>query len=92
MFHLDNAQLLTPSLKSPINYLYKLKICSKTECCKQCRHVKCKGAMTKWPEQKHTQNNTKTHRTPTRNRHSANNMWFSFFFSDFLFLFFIHGF
>ena len=37
--------------------LFKLKICSKKECCKQCRHVKFKGTMTKWPVRR------KTHRT-----------------------------
>ena len=26
----------------------------KKECCKQCRHVRFKGTMTKWPVQKHT--------------------------------------
>ena len=31
---------------------YKLKRCLKKECCKQCRHVKFKGTMTKWPVQK----------------------------------------
>jgi len=46
-------------------FKYKLKRCSKKECCKQCRHAKFKGTMTK-----NTQNNTKTPRTPKRNRHS----------------------
>jgi len=31
-----------------------IKSCSKKECCKQCRHVKFKGTMTKWPVQKQT--------------------------------------
>ena len=50
-------------------HVIKLKWCSKKECCKQCRHVKFKGTMTKWPVQKQThrtaQNmqNTKTHQT-----------------------------
>ena len=48
----------------PYRRLYKLKICSKKECCKQCRHVKFKGTMTKWPVQKLTH---KTRRTPRRN-------------------------
>ena len=39
---------------------YKLKRCSNKECCKQCRYVKFKGTMTKWPVQKKTQNDTKT--------------------------------
>jgi len=34
---------------------YKLKRCSKKECCKQCRYVKFKGTVTKWPVQKPTQ-------------------------------------
>ena len=33
---------------------YKLKGCLKKECCKQCRHVKFKSTMTKWPVQKYT--------------------------------------
>jgi len=32
--------------------IYKLKRCSNNECCKQCRYVKFKGTMTKWPVQK----------------------------------------
>ena len=39
---------------------YKLKRCSTKECCKQCKYVKFKGTMAKWPVQKtYTQNNTK---------------------------------
>jgi len=34
------------------SYSYKLKWCSKKECCKQCRHVKFKGALTKLPVHK----------------------------------------
>jgi len=33
---------------------YKIKRCLKKECCKQCRHVKFKGTMTKWPNQMFT--------------------------------------
>ena len=36
------------------NCSYQLKRCSKIECCKQLRHVKFKGTVTKWPVQKHT--------------------------------------
>jgi len=39
----------------------KLKRCSKKECCKQCRHVKCKGTMTKWPVQSPTNRTTQKH-------------------------------
>ena len=50
--------------------MYTLKKCSKKEWCKQCRHVKYKGTMTKWPLHKtNTQNNAKTGRTSIRNRH-----------------------
>jgi len=31
---------------------YKWKRCSKKECCKQCRYVKFKDTMTKWPVEK----------------------------------------
>ena len=34
---------------------YRLKRCSKKDCCKQCRYVKFNGTMTKWPVQKPTQ-------------------------------------
>ena len=37
--------------------------------CKQCRHVKFKGTMPKWP----------AHKTPRRNRHSGKNLLFVFF-------------
>ena len=41
-------------------FKYNLKRCSKKEC-KQCRYVKFKGTMTKWPVQRtNTQNDTKT--------------------------------
>ena len=33
----------------------------KKECCKQCRHVKFKGTMIKWPIQKQTHRTTQTH-------------------------------
>jgi len=53
--------LLFTKLTMNSNILYKLKRCSKIECCKQSRYVKFKGTMTKWPVQKsNTQNNTKT--------------------------------
>ena len=39
----------------------------KKECCKQCRYVKFKGAMTKWPVQKLTQRTTQnTYNTMTQ--------------------------
>jgi len=51
-------------------FQYKLKRCSEKECCKQCRYVKFKGTMTKWPVQKPTHRTTqKTRRTPWPNRH-----------------------
>jgi len=39
-------------------WLYKLKTCSKKECCKQQRYVKFKGTMTKCPVQKPTHRTT----------------------------------
>jgi len=50
-------------------FQYKLKICSNKECCKQCRYVKFKGTVTKWPVKNNTQNDTKTRTTSWRNRH-----------------------
>jgi len=47
---------------------YKLKRCLKKECCKQCRYVKYKGTMTKWPVQKLTHGTTITH----AQQHDAN--------------------
>ena len=43
------------------NTMYKLKRCSKIECCKQCRYVKLKGTMTKWSVQKLTHRTTQKH-------------------------------
>jgi len=40
---------------------YKLKRCSKKECCKQSRCVKFKVTMTKWPVQKPTHSTTQKH-------------------------------
>jgi len=40
---------------------YSLKRCSKTECCKQCRHVKLRGTMTKWPVHRKRQRTTQIH-------------------------------
>ena len=45
---------------------YKLKRCSKKECCKQCRHVKFKGTITKWPEHR------KKHRTKQKHKEHQN--------------------
>ena len=50
--------------------LYKLKICSNKECCKQSRYVKFKGTLTKWPVQK------LTHRTTQKHRHLEKKMCF----------------
>jgi len=41
--------------------IYKLKRCSKKECCKQWRYVKVKGTTTKWPVQKPTHRTTQQH-------------------------------
>jgi len=35
--------------------------CSNKECCKQCRYVKFRGTMTKWPVQKLTHRKTQKH-------------------------------
>ena len=40
---------------------YKLKGCLNKKCCKQCRYVKFKGTMTKWPVQKLTHTTTQKH-------------------------------
>ena len=40
---------------------YKLKRCSNIEYCKQCRYVKFKGTMTKWPVHKLTHRTTQKH-------------------------------
>ena len=40
---------------------YKLKRCCTKECCKQCRYVKFKNTMTKWPVQKLTHRTTQKH-------------------------------
>ena len=40
---------------------YTLKRCSNKECCKQCKYVKLKGIMTKWPVQKLTHRTTQKH-------------------------------
>ena len=42
-------------------YKYKLKRCAKKDYCKQCRHVKFKGTMTKWPVQKQTHGTAQKH-------------------------------
>jgi len=40
-------------------FKYKLKRCSKKECCQQCRYVKFKGTMTKWQVRKLTHRHKK---------------------------------
>ena len=40
---------------------YQLNRFSKKECCKQCRYVKFKGTMIKWPIQKPTYRTTQKH-------------------------------
>jgi len=42
-------------------FQYKLKRCSKKECCKQCRYIKLNGTMTKWPVQNPTHKTTQKH-------------------------------
>jgi len=69
------------AIKFVTHYQYKLESCWKTKCCKQCRYmyVKSKGTMTKWPVQKNnTQNNTKTRRTPRRNRQLERKLFLCF--------------
>jgi len=46
------------SLNIKLHKQYKLKRWSKKDCCKQCRYVKFKGTMTKWPVQKLTHRTT----------------------------------
>ena len=64
--------------------------CSNKECCKQCRYVKFKGTMTKWPVQKLTHRTTQKH----VQLHDATNIqkktifvFFGFFFFYFLFIY-----
>ena len=65
--------------------LYKLKRCSKKECCKQCRYVKFKGTMTKWPVQNPT-------RWTTQKQTLRKNYFCVFQTSIFFIFFFIYNF
>jgi len=51
----------TPYKHADIHILYILTRCSNKEYCKQCRYVKFKGTMTKWPVQKLTHRTTQKH-------------------------------
>jgi len=53
--------------------LYKLKRYSKKECCKQCRHVKFKGTMTKLPV--HKQTNTQNTHTHVEHQDATNRLY-----------------
>jgi len=66
------------SSKTSNHVEYKLKRCSKKECCKQCRHLKFKDTMKNWPA--HKQTHRITHRTPKPNRHSEKAFFFGFLF------------
>ena len=56
-----SSELRCRMLQNIPHTLYKLKRCSNEECCKQCRCVKFKGTMTKWPVQKLTHRTTQKH-------------------------------
>jgi len=55
--------IMTQPDQSWLNFVcwYKFKRCSNKDCCKQCRYVKFKGTMTKWPVQKLTHRTTQKH-------------------------------
>jgi len=57
----EPALWYSPALEGVTRLQYKLKRCSKKECCKQCRYVKFMGTLTKWPVQKPTQRKTQKH-------------------------------
>ena len=59
--HYKNVYSPCPDLICNDQILYKLKKCSKKEFCKQCRYVKFKDTMTKWPVQKPTHRTTQKH-------------------------------
>jgi len=62
------------------------KRCSNKECCKQCRNIKFKGTMTKWPVQKLTHKTTQKHLQHQQT--FGKNYIFVFFCFLFLFIFF----
>ena len=59
--------------------LYTLNWCSKKYCCKQCKHVKFKGTMTKWPVQKESLRTAQKH----AEHQAATNIYVLRFYSDF---------
>jgi len=67
-----------------LSKFYKLKRCSNKECCKQCRYVKFKCTMTKWPVQKLTQGTTQK----LLQHHDATDIKTNYIFVLFWFLFF----
>jgi len=70
----------------------QIEVMVKQECCKQCRYVKFKGTMTKWPVQKQThktaQNTQNTQNTKTQQTFSENKNMFCVF-RIFIFYFFL---
>jgi len=58
---------------------YKLMRCSKNKCCKQCRHVKFKGTMTKLPVQKQTLRTAQTYTEPQDATDIQSQLFFVFF-------------
>ena len=66
----------------------KLKRSSNKECCKQCRYVMFKGTMTNWPVQKLTQGTTQK----LLQHHDATDIWKTYIFVFFGFLFFLFSF
>jgi len=69
---------------NPKSIQYKLKRCSNKEYCKQCRYVKFKGTMTKWPVQKLTHRTTQKH----VQHHDATDVYKNYIFVFFGFFFF----
>ena len=58
--HKSTKTRKTPRRNRHLEY-YTLKRCSKKEYCKQCRYVKFRGTMTKWPVQKLTHRTVQKH-------------------------------
>jgi len=66
---------------------YKSKKFSKKEYCKQCRHVKFKGTVTKWPVQKQTHRTAQKHTEHQDATDIQNKLVFVFFFGFYLCLY-----
>jgi len=70
------AIYLTVFILNTWTWEYKLKRCSKKECCKQCRHVNFKGTMTKWPVHRKTHRTTQKHAEHTKTQQTFRRNFF----------------